>query len=136
MDFDLVAHGTATSGYYIRDNNLSITSGTGLFLGETAAVVTKAGTMTVSRTVGSIISLNIELYLYSYIFGLDGSSAYALTIGVQSMTTGASLEWNGVPWIGTLEDSEPLLPPIPPLPAPGPMALALAMAASAIRRGR
>lgn len=66
----------------------------------------------------------------------DGSAGFAMTFGLESVTDGAKLLWNGAEWTGSCEPSLPLIPDNP-VPSPSTTLLLWAAAAPpALRRRR
>ncbi len=116
----------------------------GSFLQESETLFTRTFSVTFTGNVGDAIPYGFEFYLYAYntvapneAFPISTASCgYAATMGLQSISDGATLQWNGIPWTGSCEDSRQFLPPVPALPAPSTVAGFVLAGLGASRRPR
>jgi hypothetical protein len=116
----------------------------GIFGGATDEVITISGSFTVQLSV--LNGFGVSLFAHSSsraqargqagLFPIaDGSGGFGVTLGVQSITAGAYLEWRGQEWSGECGDSAQYVPDNP-VPAPSVISLACLAAGAAIRRRR
>lgn len=104
------------------------TFGTQDFAGETGSSVTIQKTLVYPGKVGETLYLLISASSVTMAKAIsagpgtypiaDGSSGFAMTFGVGSITAGAHLQWRGENWMGSCADTTDLVPdnPVPAAP--------------------
>jgi hypothetical protein len=119
-------------------------TGFGVFTGQNTEIVTFRGSITVQVLVGDVLLLNANgtsstVAAASSAPGefpiADGSAGFAMTFGLESITDGAHLSWNGANWTGSCDPSLPLIPDNP-VPAPSATLLLCAAAVAPCARRR
>jgi len=146
--FNLVITGPAQIGRFgnhTATNNWDSISTSGIFSGQSGMTFTETGEITFTRQVGQSFNFSLDLSSTTSAGAISftmnpaissGSSAMAATYGVMSIGEGAHLEWNGVPWSGSTDDSSIYIPPNPFVPGPGAVAVFGLLALGGARRRR
>jgi hypothetical protein len=140
------ALGTRIQATHGTDNRWTDLEGTNEFNGQDTEFATAHVVRTVTARVGDTFPVFVQVSSLTLagataspgIFPIaDGSAGFAMTFGLESITEGARLTWNGADWAGSCDPSLPLIPDNPvPAPATALLLCAAAVAPCARRRRR